>query len=40
MANATGDAGEQQPTRDYAALSQLLTAEGLGSYLHWSGGDL
>lgn len=40
MANANGDAGEQQPARDYRALSQLLTAERLGSYLHWSGGDL
>ena len=40
MANANGDAGEQQPVRDYAALSQLLTAERLGSYLDWSGGDL
>lgn len=40
MANATGDAGEQQPVRDYLSLSQLLTAERLGSYLHWSGGDL
>lgn len=40
MANANGDADEQQPSRDYRALSQLLTAERLGSYLHWSGGDL
>jgi len=40
MANANGDAGEQQPARDYRSLSQLLTAERLGSYLHWSGGDL
>lgn len=27
-------------TRDYSALSGLLTAERLGSYLSWSGGDL
>jgi len=40
MANANGDAGHQQPARDYRALSQFLTAERLGSYLHWSGGDL
>ncbi len=40
MANADGDAGEQQPSRDYHALSQMLTAERLGSYLRWSGGDL
>jgi hypothetical protein len=39
MANADGDAGEQQPSRDYHALSQMLTAERLGSYLRWSGGD-
>lgn len=25
---------------DYANLSQLLTSERLGSYLHWSGGDV
>ncbi len=37
MANADGDAGEQQPSRDYHALSQMLTAERLGSYLRWSG---
>ena len=41
MANADGDAGgEQQPSRAYHALSQMLTAERLGSYLRWSGGDL
>lgn len=40
MANANGDDGEQQHERDYLSLSQLLTAERLGSYLHWSGGDL
>jgi hypothetical protein len=40
MANADGDAGEQQHARDYRVLSRLLTAERLGSYLHWSGGDL
>jgi len=39
-ANADGDAGEQQPSRDYHALSQMLTAERLGSYRRWSSGDL
>lgn len=40
MANADENAGEQRPARDYNALSQLLTAERLGSYLRWSDGDL
>lgn len=40
MANEDGEAGEQRPARDYPALSQLLTGERLGSYLHWSDGDL
>jgi len=41
MANdADGNAGEQQPARHYHALSQLLTAERLDSYLRWSGGDV
>lgn len=39
MANADGDAAEQ-PARNYHALSQMLTAERLDSYVRWSGGDL
>lgn len=39
MANADEDAQSQAPARDYATLSELLTAERLGSYLRWSGGD-
>ena len=30
----------QPVARDYAALSELLTAERLGSYLRWSGGNV
>ena len=40
MANADEEAGEQTPARDYATLRDLLTDERLGSYLHWSSGDV
>jgi hypothetical protein len=39
MANADEEASTV-PTRDYATLHGLLTAERLGSYLSWSGGEL
>ncbi|QYJ04171.1 hypothetical protein KUV85_00380 [Nocardioides panacisoli] len=40
MANAGGGSGDPAPARDYAALARLLSAERLGSYLRWSGGDV
>lgn len=40
MTNADGEAGEPAPARDYQALSDLLTAERLGSFLRWSGGNV
>ena len=39
MTNADDGADDQAPARDYATLRDLLTAERLGSYLRWSGGD-
>ena len=40
MTNGDGEAGGAASARDYQALSDLLTAERLGSYLRWSGGDM
>lgn len=40
VANADDGSGDQAPDRDYEALARLLSAERLGSYLRWSGGDL
>jgi len=40
VANADGGSDDQAPSRDYDALARLLSAERLGSYLRWSGGDL
>jgi hypothetical protein len=39
MTNGDGGADHRAPARDYATLRDLLTAERLGSYLRWSGGD-
>jgi len=40
VANADRGSGDQAPARDYEALARLLSAERLGSYLRWSGGDV
>ncbi len=40
MTNADEGAASEPADRDYASLRDLLTAERLGSYLRWSGGDL
>ena len=40
MTNADGEAGWPAPARDYQPMSGLLTAERVGSYLRWSGGDV
>lgn len=40
MANADQTTPSVPPPRDYAALSRLLTAERLGSYLRWSDGNI
>lgn len=40
MTKADGGSGNHAPDRDYEQLARLLSAERLGSYLRWSGGDL